>query len=161
MIGRPPNTIAFYHLLPTCSLLPTTTQLWFLALLGLDISEHDPERAQELLKAILKDNANEYKYAAETQHHEMPELVKYLYFDNRGTKQKKGTQGRYSVNTTLSTSSRSSRSQEEPGGVRRSQEEPGGARRSQEEPGGARRSQEVHECQSTTYHSIDCARLVL
>ena len=70
-------------------------------ILGLDINDYDDAKATLLLERILKDNADKYAYKQETLEHDVPELTKYLYVEDQGTRNTKGVEKRFSLRKTL------------------------------------------------------------
>ena len=55
------------------------------------MKDYEPPKIQELLDAMLADNAVKFGYTPDKLDHRLPELVKYLYFEDHGTKNAQGT----------------------------------------------------------------------
>ena len=61
------------------------------------MKDYDALRSQELLDAMLADNAVKFGYTPDKTDHRVPELVKYLYVEDKGTNNAKGTHTRLSL----------------------------------------------------------------
>ena len=55
------------------------------------MKDYDAPKIQELLDAMLADNAVKFGYTPDKMDHRLPELVKYLYVEDQGIKNVKGT----------------------------------------------------------------------
>ena len=55
------------------------------------MKDYDALKMQELLDAMLADNAVKFGYTPDKLDHRLPKLVKYLYFEDHGTKNAQGT----------------------------------------------------------------------
>ena len=61
------------------------------------MKDDDVLQIQELLDAMLADNAVKFGYTPEKTDHRLPELVKYLYVEDKGTNNAKGTHNRLAL----------------------------------------------------------------
>ena len=61
------------------------------------MKDYDAKKIQELLDAMLADNAVKFGYTPDKTDHRLPELVKYLYVEDKGTNNAKGTHNRLAL----------------------------------------------------------------
>ena len=64
---------------------------------GLNMKDYDALKNQELLDAMLADNAVKFGYTPDKTDHRLPELVKYLYVEDKGVNNAKGTHSRFAL----------------------------------------------------------------
>ena len=55
------------------------------------MKDYDAPKIKELLDAMLADNAVKFGYTPDKTDHRLPELVKYLYVEDKGVNNAKGT----------------------------------------------------------------------
>ena len=61
------------------------------------MNDYDALRSQELLEAMLADNAVKFGYTPDKTDHRLSELVKYLYIEDKGVNNAKGSHSRFAL----------------------------------------------------------------
>ena len=61
------------------------------------MKDYDAPKIKELLDAMLADNAVKFGYTPDKTDHRLPELVKYLYVEDKGINNAKGTHSRLAL----------------------------------------------------------------
>ena len=61
------------------------------------MKDYDALKMQELLDAMLADNAVKFGYTPDKTDHRLPELVKYLYVEDKVVNNAKGTHSRLAL----------------------------------------------------------------
>ena len=61
------------------------------------MKDYDALRTQELLDAMLADNAVKFGYTPDKTDHRLSELVKYLYVEDKGVNNAKGSHSRFAL----------------------------------------------------------------